>query len=89
MARHIRDKNLEGSVWRLFASGHFITPAVKPGCRRLTEGLKAIGSYTLGYLVSSNAEYSRLLSQTSFTRLSVWNNTGVIELNYQYGIKEV
>ena len=72
-----------GCGQRLFTGGHFITPAVQPGCRRLIAGLKGNGSYTPGYSLSSLEKNSQLLSQSFLRGLSVWNNNGVIELNYQ------
>jgi hypothetical protein len=46
-------------------------------------GLNGNGCYALGYVLTSSAENSQILSHNFFRRLWVWNNSGVVKLRYQ------
>ena len=81
---HAHSRNPGGCCGQMLSTGgHFITLAVQPGCRSLIERFEGNDSYTQGYSLSSLAENPQLLSQSFFRSFSVWNNNGVIELNYQ------
>ena len=78
-----KEKHWSGILTKCCVQRGILLPtAVNPGCRQ-THKLNRNGCYTVGYGVSSSAENSQKVS-IFFRQLSVWNNSGVVTLSYQY-----